>query len=125
YLFEALRSGAQGFILKDMPISQLVAGLKGLEQGQLALSRGMTTRVINEFSRLANQSPLHFDPFERLSQRELEVLRHLGAGAINREIAARLYISEHTVKVHVRSIQKKLALENAAQVARYARHHGL
>jgi DNA-binding NarL/FixJ family response regulator len=125
YLFEALRSGARGFILKDTPVSQLVAALKGLEQGQLALTRGMATRVINEFVRLAKESPPHFDPFDHLSQREIEVLRHLKSGANNLEIADRLAVSEHTVKNHVRSIERKLALENRTQIASYARRYGL
>jgi DNA-binding NarL/FixJ family response regulator len=125
YLFGALRSGAQGYILKDTPVSQLVAALKGLEQGQLAISRAMATRVINDFSRLVNQSPPHSGAFDRLSQREIDVLREVGSGGNNREIAARLGISEHTVKIHVRNMEKKLALENRAQIASYARRYGL
>jgi DNA-binding NarL/FixJ family response regulator len=123
-LFEALRSGAQGFILKDTPVSQLVAALKGLQLGQMALSRSQVTRVINEFSRLGSQVTPQSAVFNSLSRRELEVLRHIGSGANNSEIAARIAISEHTVKVHVRNIRKKLDLQNRAQIASAARRYG-
>jgi DNA-binding NarL/FixJ family response regulator len=123
-LFEALRSGAQGFILKDTPVSQLVAALKGLQLGQMALSRSQVTRVINEFSRLGSQVTPQSAVFNALSRRELEVLRHIGSGANNSEIAARIAISEHTVKVHVRNIRKKLDLQNRAQIASAARRYG-
>ncbi len=124
-LFEALRSGAQGLILKDTPISQLVAALRGMEQGQMALSRSQVKRVINEFSRLGSQSTTQSRVFDDLSRRELEILRHIGTGANNREIASRFAISEHTVKVHVRNIRKKLALQSRAQIAGIARRYGL
>jgi DNA-binding NarL/FixJ family response regulator len=124
-LFVALRSGAQGFILKDTPVSQLVAALKGLERGQLALPRSMAKRVINEFTRLGSESPSESGVLDQLSRREIEVLRHVGSGANNGEIAEQIAISEHTVKVHVRNIQKKLSLQNRAQVASYARRYGL
>jgi DNA-binding NarL/FixJ family response regulator len=124
-LFVALRSGAQGFILKDTPVSQLVAALKGLELGELALPRSMAKRVINEFTQMGSEAASASGVLDHLSRREVEVLRHVGSGANNREIAVRIAISEHTVKVHVRNIQKKLSLQNRAQVASYARRYGL
>jgi DNA-binding NarL/FixJ family response regulator len=124
-LFEALRSGAQGLILKDTPISQLVAALRGMERGQMALSRFQVKRVINEFSRVGGEATPQSAVFDALSRRELEVLRHIGSGANNREIASRIDISENTVKVHVRNIRKKLALQNRAQIASAARRYGL
>jgi DNA-binding NarL/FixJ family response regulator len=124
-LFEALRSGAQGLIVKDTPVSQFVAALRGMERGEMALSRSQVKRVINEFARQASQSTTQSHLFDNLSRRELEILRHIGSGANNREIASRIAISEHTVKVHVRNIRKKLALQNRAQIASVARRYWL
>jgi DNA-binding NarL/FixJ family response regulator len=125
YLFEALRMGAQGLIVKDTPIAQLVAALRGMELGQMALSRSQVKRVIKEFARLASQPTNQSNVFDDLSRRELEILQHIGSGANNREIASRFAISEHTVKVHVRNIRKKLALQSRAQIASIARQYGL
>jgi DNA-binding NarL/FixJ family response regulator len=125
HLFQALRSGAKGFILKNTPVSQLAAALKGLEQGQLALSRSFAKRVINEFARQGSQSGPESGAFDHLGRREIEVLRQIGSGASNREIALRLAITEHTVKVHIRNIHKKLDLQNRDQISSYARRYGL
>ena len=118
-LFAAIRSGAKGYLLKNVPVSRLLAFLRGLERGEAAITPAMTSRVLNEFARL---EPTHSqtEPDE-LTTRELEVLRELSTGASNREIAGRLIIAENTVKNHVSNILNKLSLRNRREAAEFAR----
>lgn len=124
-LFAAIRSGAKGYLLKDVPMAKLLAYLRGLERGEAAVSGAMTSHILSEFSRL--QAPPQSDQAQvtELTPREAEVLRELAGGATNQEIASRLVISENTVKHHVRSILTKLNLRNRREAARFARQHGL
>jgi DNA-binding NarL/FixJ family response regulator len=124
-LFEAIRRGARGYILKGLPWEKFVLTLRALQQGEVAISRTMATRLVDAFRLLAAASDgreLH--ALSMLTAREMDVLGHLGAGASNQEIARRLVISEHTVKVHVRHILAKLKLKNRAQAAGLARRYG-
>ncbi len=124
-LFAAIRSGAKGYLLKNVPISKLLAFLRGLEVGEIAVSPAMTRRIMDEFARLEPASePSPAVPSE-LTARELEVLQELATGASNREIADRLIIAENTVKNHVRNILTKLNLRNRREVASFALRHGL
>jgi len=121
-LFAAIRGGARGYLLKNMHPTKLVATLKSVARGESALSRSMTARVIEEFSR--TKAPEHGgDP--TLTRRELDILRELASGFSNSEIADHLVIAENTVKYHVHSILGKLALSDRREAAEYARKHGL
>lgn len=121
-LFAAIRGGAKGYLLKNMQPKKLVAAIKSVHQGESALSRSMTMRVMEELAR--TKSPGHTgDP--TLTRRELEVLRELASGFSNSEIASRLVVSENTVKYHVHSILGKLGLSDRREAADYARKHGI
>jgi DNA-binding NarL/FixJ family response regulator len=122
-LFAAIRSGAKGYLLKNVPIAKLLAFLRGLEQGEAAISQAMTTRILYEFARTEPTRQRHDSPPTELTTRELEILRELTTGATNRQIADHLVISENTVKNHMRNILAKLNLKNRREVANYAREH--
>lgn len=127
-LFEAIRCGAKGYLLKNVPVAKLLVHLRGIEQGEAAVSKAMVSRILTEFSR---QRPNPLGNGERnkdvdvLTSRETEVLQVLATGATNQEIATHLIISENTVKNHVRSILTKLHLKNRREAIRYAKRHGL
>ena len=125
-LFAAARSGARGYLLKNVPVSQLLASLRALQRGEAAISRSMTARLLRLLSRLRIPRERDWvEPPGELTARELEVLRELAAGASNREIAEKLVISENTVKNHVRNILAKLGLNNRREAATFAQRHGL
>ncbi len=110
-LFEALRAGAKGYMAKNTPSPDLTASLRALAKGETAISRQLMSRVVAEFSQTRKSEPDN-RAFSRLSARELDVLRELGGGASNQEIARRLFLSENTVKHHIRSILEKLQVQN-------------
>jgi two-component system NarL family response regulator len=121
-LFAAIRGGAKGYLLKNMQPTKLVAAIKSVYQGESALSRSMTMRIMEELAR--TKSPEHRgDP--TLTRRELEILRELASGFSNSEIASHLVVSENTVKYHVHSILTKLGLSDRREAADYARKHGI
>ena len=123
-LFAAIRSGAKGYLLKNMRPAKLVSTLRSVQKGESALSRSMTLRLMEELARTKEpQRTGEGDP--TLTRRELEVLRELAAGLSNQEIAKRLFISENTVKYHVHSILEKLNLPDRRDAAIYAREHRL
>jgi DNA-binding NarL/FixJ family response regulator len=119
-LLAAVRSGAKGYLLKNLPISELIRSLHGLEEGEAALSRKMTTRLMEELSRDRQVDGARKN-LSLLSQREMDVLRELASGASNREIAQKLYISENTVKHHLHNILAKLEVQNRRQAVDLAR----
>jgi DNA-binding NarL/FixJ family response regulator len=121
-LFAAIRSGAKGYLLKNMHPSKLVASLRSVQQGQSAISRVMTLRLMEELAR--TKEPPRVDG-PTLTRREMEVLRELASGFSNQEIAERLFIAENTVKYHVHSILEKLNLSDRRDAALYARERGL
>jgi len=121
-LFAAIRSGAKGYLLKNMQPQKLVVALRAVQQGESALSRSMTMRVMEEFSHTKLSEYLED---ATLTHREIDVLRALAAGLSNQEIAKQLVISENTVKYHVHSILEKLNLPDRKEAATYARKHGL
>jgi two-component system, NarL family, nitrate/nitrite response regulator NarL len=110
-LFDALRAGAKGYLPKNTPSPNLAASLRALANGELALTRQLMSRVVEEFSRTKNSKTEERD-LAKLSARELEVLRELENGASNQEIAHKLFLSENTVKHHIRSILEKLRVPN-------------
>lgn len=126
-LFSALRYGAQGYMLKNIASTNLISSLRALQRGEMALSRQMASRVLNEFShtQASQGSTAQSEILGKLSPRETEVLRELEGGATNSEIAQRLYLSENTVKHHVQNIFDKLQVENRRQAALFARQAGL
>jgi len=124
-LFAAIRSGAKGYLLKNVTVTKLLDYLHGLERGEAAISRALTTRLMQRLAQLESMSSGQTYVCSDLTARELEILRELNSGATNREIADRLVISERTVKNHVSNILSKLNLRNRYQAASYARLHGL
>jgi DNA-binding NarL/FixJ family response regulator len=124
-LFEAIKSGALGYLLKKIEPSVLFAMLKGVVQGDAPISRAMAGKILGEFARQARQqtptAPLGAD----LSPREKEVLKLVTEGKSNKEIAAALTIAENTVKNHLKNILEKLHLENRVQAATFALREGL
>ena len=120
-LFDAIRSGARGYLLKNMQPNKLVAALRSVQKGESALSRSMTMLLMEELSR--TKKPEVF-PDITLTHRKLDVLQALATGMSNQEIAQKLVISENTVKYHVHSILGKLGLADRKEVAVYAREHG-
>lgn len=115
-LFEAIRMGAVGYLLKNVSVTQMMKQIRSIEQGEAALMPGMTRKILNEFARQSDARPQGPAELQALSVRELEVLDQLAGGASNREIAQRLYISENTVRNHVHSILTKLKLQNRTQL---------
>jgi two-component system NarL family response regulator len=124
-LFAAIRSGAKGYLLKNIPVNQLLTSLRGLEQGEAPLSRAMTSRLLVEFSRQAQTAPEKSASLSQVTEREREVLTELARGGTNREIANRLFISENTVKNHVHNLLEKLKLANRRELIQFARQQGL
>ncbi len=123
-LFEAIKSGAEGYLLKDMSEEELSATLTGIAAGEAPLSRGMAAKILEEFARVSREGPAK-DAGSDLTQREREVLQLVAGGATNREIAARLYVSENTVSFHMKNILAKLHLKNRTQAVAYAIRTGL
>ena len=121
-LIEAVRSGARGYLLKNMHPQKLIAALRSVQQGESALSRSMTKRLMEEFAR--TREPVRALA-STLTRREVDVLCELASGKSNQEIAESLVISENTVKYHVHSILDKLGLADRRDAAVYAREHGL
>ena len=118
-LFEAIRVGAKGYLLKNVPVAKLLAFLRGVERGEAALTPAMTSKIMDEFARLTEPPEQGETELAMLSHRELEVLEQLRMGATNQEIAERLVISENTVKNHVRNILTKLNLHSRRQTISY------
>lgn len=116
-LFSAVRSGAKGYLLKNISAKDLLAKLRGLSQGDIALLPAQTKRILSEFAKTETPNPKEEIP---LTDRELEVLQLLVAGATNRAIGAKLHISVHTVKNHVHHILDKLNVETRRQAAELA-----
>jgi DNA-binding NarL/FixJ family response regulator len=121
-LFEAIRSGAKGYLLKDMRPQKLVAALRSVQNGESAISRSMTMRLMEQFAH--TKQPVRTLE-STLTRREVDVLRELATGKSNQEIAKSLVISENTVKYHIHSILDKLGLSDRKDAALYAREHGL
>lgn len=124
-LFAAIRSGAKGYLLKNMSPSKLVATIRSVQQGESALSRTMTLRLMEELSRTKESENLGDATLAKLTRREMDVLREIAKGSTNQEIAKQLYLSENTVKYHVHSILQKLGLPSRRAAASFAKEHGI
>ncbi len=126
YVFEGLRAGAVGYLLKDAPSSKLVEAIRAAARGESFLEPSVAAKVVAEFTRLSRQAPAQPQPLaEPLSERELEVLRLVAAGLSNKHIAARLVLAEGTVKNHVTNILAKLGAAGRVQAVNKARELGL
>jgi DNA-binding NarL/FixJ family response regulator len=123
YVYEALRSGASGFVLKDDPPESLIAAVRTVAGGEALLSPSVTQAVIRQFSQLHRQPPP--DAVASLTCRELEVFRLIAQGLSNAEIGKALYISDTTVKTHVTRLLAKLQLRDRAQAIVLAYRTGL
>ena len=119
-LFEAIKSGADGYLLKSLESDEFFHLLTGLPRGETPISPLLAAKILQEFAHLQRGKGE-----ETLTEREQEVLRLLAQGALNKEIAAALVISENTVKYHVKNIMEKLHLRNRGQVIAYATRHNL
>jgi DNA-binding NarL/FixJ family response regulator len=124
-LFAAIRSGAKGFLSKNLRPSKLVAAIRSVQEGESALSPAMTLRLMDELSRTKPAQPAVDPRLSRLTDRELDVLRALATGKTNQEIAAQYFLAENTVKYHVHSILGKLNLPDRKAAAFFAREHGI
>jgi len=124
-LFAAIRTGAKGYMLKNIPSAKLIRALLDVESGSSAISRKMTGQLMEEFSRTTEKHQMQPEAFYKLSPREMDVLQELVSGATNREIATELFISVNTVKHHIHSILDKLGVENRRQAADFARARGI
>jgi DNA-binding NarL/FixJ family response regulator len=125
YVYEALRAGASGFLLKDSPPEQLVAAIEVVARGDALLAPSVTRRVIEEFARRPRAQATAAAAVEQLTPRELDVLRHVARGLSNAEIAATLHLGETTVKTHVAHILAKLDLRDRVQAVVFAYESGL
>ena len=126
YLFDAVRAGASGFLLKDVPPDDLADAIRAVARGDALIEPRMTRRLLDEFARQPSSAgPRGGDGLDTLTQRELEVLRAVARGLSNAEIAEELYISETTVKTHVAHILTKLALRDRIQAVVLAYESGL
>jgi DNA-binding NarL/FixJ family response regulator len=123
YVYEALRAGASGFVLKDDPPEQLLAAIRTVAAGDALLSPAITKRVIKQFTSIPRPSPPK--EFDELTTREQEVFRLIASGLSNPEIAQELYISEATVKTHITHILQKLNLRDRVQAVVLAYQTGL
>lgn len=126
YVFEALRAGAVGYLLKDVASAKLFEAIHAAARGESFLQPSVAAKVVAEFARLSGQALSPATPLvEPLSERERQVLRLVAGGATNREIAARLCVTPGTVKNHVTSILGKLGVSDRTQAALKARELGL
>lgn len=125
YLFEAIKIGAQGYLLKDLELYQLLDLLESISRGEAILSSAMATKIFNEFSREMRTGKSAEESVEELTEREKTILKYVAQGLMNKEIADTLAISENTVKIHLRNILEKLHLKNRIQAAVYAVKQGL
>ena len=124
YVFQALRLGASGFLLKNTPPEDLLTGVRVVANGDSLLSPAITRRVVQEFAR-HSRDPVTSPDLQRLTNRETEVLRSLSQGLSNAEIAAALFVSEATVKSYVSGVLSKLGLRDRVQAVVFAYENGL
>ena len=125
YVYEALRAGASGFLLKDAPPEELIKAVQVVASGNALLSPAITRQVIEEFVRGGTRRTKPAPALELLTVRELEVLRHIARGLSNAEIADELVVSETTVKTHVGRVLMKLQLRDRVQAVVLAYESGL
>jgi DNA-binding NarL/FixJ family response regulator len=121
-LYEAIKAGANGYLLKEISVEEVATAIRSVVQGQSLISPSMASKLLNEFNSLARQAAEKKEqlPAPVLTARELEVLKLVARGMSNRDVADQLYISENTVKNHVRNILEKLHLHSRMEAVMYA-----
>ena len=123
-LFEAIRAGASGYLLKDIPLDELADSVRAVHGGQSLINPSMAGKLLTEFATLARRDaedePVKHAPVLKLTDREMEVLRLVARGMNNRDIAKELFISENTVKNHVRNILEKLQIHSRMEAVMIA-----
>jgi DNA-binding NarL/FixJ family response regulator len=127
-LFAAIKAGARGYLLKSVEPDHLLKSIDLLMRGEAVIPHHMASKLLSEFSALSKQPAPATDPggkYRSLTNREKEILQTLAGGASNKEIGNTLHISEHTVKIHLKNILKKLHVNNRIQAAIYAHQQGL
>jgi DNA-binding NarL/FixJ family response regulator len=124
-VFEGLRAGAVGYLLKDVPSSKLFEAVHATARGEYFLLPSITAKIVSELKRVSLPNPVSQEIIEPLSSRELEILRVVSEGLSNKEIAERLVIAEGTVKNHLSSILAKLSARDRMQAVIYAKKIGL
>lgn len=123
-LFDAVKSGAEGYILKNASGEEFGRLLSNLARGEPAMSPGLARRLLDEFARIGSKTRGPGETEEALTPREQEVLEQVAGGKTNREVGSILFVSEETVKYHLKNIMQKLHLRNRAEVVAWAiRHH--
>ncbi len=125
YVYDALRAGASGFLLKDVPAEQLVDGIRVVAQGDALLAPSVTKRLIQEFSRSGAAQRSAPASLDDLTPRELEVFKLIARGMSNAEVAAELVVSETTVKTHVARVLMKLGVRDRVQAVVLAYESGV
>ena len=123
-LFEAIKSGAEGYLLKDMSEEDFARTINGIAEGEAPLSSGLATKILEEFGRISRDEARDQDR-DALTKREGEVLQLVTEGATNREIGAALFITESTVSFHMKNILAKLHARNRSEAVAYAIRSGL
>jgi len=125
-VFDGLRAGALGYLLKDVPSEKLAEAIRLAARGESFLQPSVAAKVVAEFARLTSKPGAHSQPLiEPLSEREQDILRLIASGASNREIAGKLFLAEGTVKNHVTNVLGKLGVRDRTQAALKAREIGL
>ena len=120
-LYEAIKAGAAGYLLKEISIEEVAEAIRSVVSGQSLITPSMASKLLAEFSNLSKKAEARQAvPTPQLTSRELEVLKLVAQGMSNKEIAAELYISENTVKNHVRNILEKLHLHSRMEAVVYA-----
>jgi DNA-binding NarL/FixJ family response regulator len=121
-LYEAIKAGATGYLLKEISIDEVAGAVRAVYDGQSLISPAMASKLLTEFALMAKRSNERSQqvPTPRLNERELEVLKLVARGLNNRDIARELFISENTVKNHIRNILEKLQLHSRMEAVVYA-----
>lgn len=124
-VFQAIKAGALGYVLKDSPPEDTLAAVRAIARGDSLLHPSIAARVLAEFNRLNTQRLANMELFSELTDREIEVLKEIATGKRNREIAETLFISEKTVKNHISNILFKLQVNDRTEAAMLAARGGL
>jgi len=124
-VFDAIKAGAIGYVLKDAPPEQTMEAIRAAARGEGFLHPTLVSRVMGEFGRISRMRSAAKETFAELTRREMEILEQLGEGLRNREIAEKLFISEKTVKNHISNILSKLQVNDRTAAALLASKHGL
>ncbi len=126
-LFNAVRAGAMGYLLKNVESERLVSSVRQVARGEATVSGALTDKIFTEFRAMSTERDIKPEATtkDQLSKREKEILLHISQGESNKEIAGNLFIAESTVKIHVQNILKKLNLNSRVRAAVYAIEQGL